>query len=165
MSVKQRLIKADHFNGTEQFNRLTAKLNTVSKQFFQSQIECSSRKIKGRRFSIKDKITALALYKQSPVGYRLLSQIFALPSRVTLTKLLQRIPIKAGICSSVFEGLRQIGERTPPIQKYCVLLFDEMSLMPHVQYNQYSDEIEGFEDFGERRTDQIADHVQVYLFY
>ncbi|KAI4455667.1 hypothetical protein MML48_9g00000123 [Holotrichia oblita] len=52
---------------------------------------------------------------------------------------------------------------TNPLQKYCVLLFDEMSIKPNLRWNPVTGSVEGFEDFGYKQTDKIADHVQVYF--
>jgi hypothetical protein len=46
--------------------------------------------------------------------------------------------------------------------KMCALIFDEMSIMPHINYDKYSDEFYGF------ATDtpdiKIVDHVLVFYF-
>lgn len=52
---------------------------------------------RGRRCTMEEKILALTLMKSSGKGYRLLSKIFALPSRQTITNLLNRIPLIPGI--------------------------------------------------------------------
>lgn len=67
-------------------------------------------------------------------------------------KLLQRIPLGAGFCQSMFQGLTETAESIP---------LDETSLSPHFQYNKYTDRAEGFENYGDGRTDRIANHVQV----
>lgn len=66
------------------------------KNFFKSQLHCADKQPKGHRFNVDGKILSLALYKQSGTGYRFLSNIFALPTRVTLMKLLNSISIKPG---------------------------------------------------------------------
>lgn len=39
-----------------------------------------------------------------------------------------------------------------------------MSLTPNLHYNQHKDRVEGFGNFGDRQTENIADHVQVIVF-
>ncbi|KAI4455727.1 transposase protein [Holotrichia oblita] len=48
-------------------------------------------------------------------------------------------------------------------EKICMLLFDEMSLSSQLTYTYPLDIVQGFEDDGERRTQDIADHVQVFM--
>lgn len=47
-------------------------------------------------------------------------------------------------------------------EKYVVLLWDEMHLQPGVQDDQKQDKVIGLEDWGSRRTIQIADHAIVF---
>lgn len=47
--------------------------------------------------------------------------------------------------------------------KLCVLMWDEMSLQPHLQYDEITDKIVGFEDWGHKRKQGIADHVLVFM--
>ncbi|KAK9752395.1 Transposase protein [Popillia japonica] len=82
------------------------------------QIKCLPKKPKGRRFTIEDKITALALYKQSGAGYKFLRQIFALPSRITIMRLLNSVPIEAGINQCVFDGLKEIQKNLKPLERF-----------------------------------------------
>ncbi|XP_011880898.1 PREDICTED: uncharacterized protein LOC105569228, partial [Vollenhovia emeryi] len=45
----------------------------------------------------------------------------------------------------------------------CVLIWDEISLQPQLQYDKINDKIVGFEDWGHKRTQQIADHALVFM--
>ncbi|XP_044728124.1 uncharacterized protein LOC123291772 isoform X2 [Chrysoperla carnea] len=163
LNFQARLKKAEQFSSQASFNKLTETLNENCRKFFLSQISCSKKKMKGRRFSTDDKVMSLALFKQSPSGYRLLSKIFALPSRVTLMKFLNRLPVSPGLNLEIFNGLSRMVNRLDPSNRTCVLLFDEMSLSRNLTYNVHKDCVEGFEDFGDHQTDKIADHVQVFM--
>lgn len=46
---------------------------------------------------------------------------------------------------------------------HCILIWDEMSSQPGIQYDPRADKIIGFEDWGLRRTRKFADHA--ILFY
>lgn len=48
-------------------------------------------------------------------------------------------------------------------QKLCVLLFDEIALTPHLDYNRRGDKITGFVDNGEKTMKKIADHALVFM--
>ncbi|KAI4463232.1 thap domain [Holotrichia oblita] len=140
--------------------QLTSKLDRVRARFFQSQLENFKRKSTGRRYMIDDKVLALALQKQCGSGYRLLSNIFDLPTKGTLQRMLNKVDIKPGLNSAVLELFKAAKLKTT-LDKYCILMFDEISITPHLQYNAKEDMVEGFEDFGYRSTTKIADHIQV----
>jgi uncharacterized protein YecE (DUF72 family) len=98
----------------------------------QWQIRLASRRPKGRRYNIDDKVMGLILNKQSGKAYRTLSKIFCFPSKKTLSNLLQRIPIDSGYNEAIFDNLkanvRQLSER----ERKCIVMFDEVSIEPHV---------------------------------
>lgn len=159
LNFQARLKKAEQFSSQASFNKLTERLNENCRKFFLSQINCSKKKVKGRRFFTDDKVMSLALFKQSPSGYRLLSKI-----RVTLMKFLNRLPVSPGLNLEIFDGLSRMLKRLDPSNRTCVLLFDEMSLSRNLTYNVHKDCVEGFEDFGDHQTNKIADHVQVSCY-
>lgn len=163
---RKRYRNAVRFSKSHAFQKLTNTLSETTRNFFKAQINCSMRKLSGRRFTTDDKVTALALYKQTGAGYKFLSQMFALPSRVTVMKLLNNIPIEPGINLSVMKHLREIAQTLKNVGRYCFLLFDEMSIMPNINYNKSKDEVDGFENFGNgHRTEKIANHVQVIFYF
>lgn len=164
LNFATRFKKASQMAKSEYFEEITENMNILCKSFIQNQIANAGKSMQAWRFSLKDKITALALFQQGPSRYRLLSKIFAWPSRVTLTKLLQRIPIATGLCDAMLKGLEKIIATMPVIDRNCFLMFDEMSLSPSLNFNQHEGRVEGFEDFGDNGTTYIADHDQVKLF-
>lgn len=106
---------------------------------------------------------ALSLYKESHTGYKLLQQMFTLPSSRTLRRLLQKVPINAGKNEIIFSHLSQQQSLMKDVDKLCVLMWDEMSLQSHLQYDQSNDKIIGFEDWGHKRTQGIANHALVFM--
>jgi hypothetical protein len=83
----------------------------------------------------------LVLYKQSGQCYRLLSRLFCLQSRKTMMSLLRRIPIKTGINKVIFNNLKTNVEYLAPRDRFCVLIFDDMAIEPHINLNQYTKEL------------------------
>nr|CAI5856389.1 unnamed protein product [Callosobruchus analis] len=119
---------------------------------------------KGSRFTTEDKILALSIFKQSGRCYRYLSQIFSLPSRRTLTYLLSKVHFTPGINTHIFAQLKKTVTKMTGRSKYCVLMFDEISLQPDLQYNPTDDCIEGLVDFGgSERSIGFADHALVFM--
>lgn len=130
----------------------------------QNQLHNCKKKPKGRRYTIEDKIMTLTLYKKSPSCYRLLRRMFSLPSQSTLKKLLNRIPLQAGINSHIFAALKNMAESHIPEENLCVLSFDEMAIRKHLQYNERLDIIEGYQDHGNHgRDQQIASNALVFM--
>lgn len=106
---RRRLFEANSFSKTELFR---SSLGKIKLRFIENQIENMNKKAKGKRYSIEDKVLSLALYKQSGTGYRL-PKIFDLPSKKTLTTLLNRIPISPGLNSYVLKVLKAEDKGLP----------------------------------------------------
>ncbi|KAI4455437.1 thap domain [Holotrichia oblita] len=145
----------------EVLDNLTNNLDPQIKTFVISQILQSSKPKKGRRFSINDKIMGLLLYKQSSRSYRLLKKLFCLPSKNTLKKLLSKLQINPGADDFIFNNLKK--NELPEREKYCIIMFDEMSIQPNILFNTQTGQFEGFEDMGDRKSQHIANHVQVFM--
>lgn len=74
-------------------------------KIFQSQIKAQSLHPHGKRFSLNDKIFALSIYKGNAKAYRIMSRVFALPSRKCITDLLQKLSLETGINNQVIESV------------------------------------------------------------
>lgn len=128
-SFKHRIKLADKFLKEDNFNQIVDKVNSTTYNFLLSQVKNQKKKIHGRRYSNDDKILALSIYKQSPKGYKYLSSLFALPSVKTIMSLLRKVPFGPGINNHIIEHLKQIVDKLIPMDRYCVLMFDEMALV------------------------------------
>ncbi|CAI6351086.1 unnamed protein product [Macrosiphum euphorbiae] len=131
--------------------------------FTQLQIRETHNKAKGRRFTMEEKLLSLSLYKQSKKSYRLLSKLFTLPSRKTLSSLLSKIPIKTGLDETFLKVLGENVKHLKKKDKFCVILFDEVSLEAQLHYDHNVGNIMGFEDNGLGRTQNFADHSLVFM--
>lgn len=165
LNLKRKLYNAEDVTSSAAFEKAVSSMDRIRRRFFECQIENSSKKPKGRRYTLEDKVLALALYKQSAAAYRSLSKIFALPSRKTVMKLLNRIPVKPGLHEEVFSVLKaETKNFKNPLDKYCTLMFDEISIQPNLRPNLYYGNVEGFEDLGFKTSHKIANHAQVICF-
>lgn len=159
---KSRLTAATKFSNV--FNdKISNKMTVAGALFTRLQLRETSKEKHGRRFTRDEKVLSLSLYKRSPQCYRLLSKLFTLPSRKTLSNLLSNLPINTGINPILMKVLKSNVEKLSPSQKYCSLLFDEMSISAELHYNEHLDRIEGFEDYGYERTQKFADHALVFM--
>lgn len=144
--------------------KLSEKISPTFAQLLQGQIRNFKKKSTGRRWNKKEKITALRIYKRSPTCYRLLQRLFQLPSPSTLKSLLNRVPFNAGINQPVFEVLQNYTKTQKPSDNEYTLMFDEMSIKKHLNYNPKEDVIEGFQDHASQgRSPLIAAYALVFM--
>lgn len=130
----------------------------------QTQLKNWPKKPKGRRYTMKQKIMALVIYKRSPACYRLLRRMFALPCQSSLCKLLNRVPLKPGINEHIFTSLKKMAQNQTDEGNICILSFDEMSIKKHLFYNTKLDEIQGFQDHDNHgRTNEVATKALVFM--
>ena len=122
---------------------------------------------KHRRWTRKEKLLALALYKRSPKAFRFLSSLIVLPSRSTLNSLLSELPFNVGINEDIIRHLGMEVRKMNQTRKgneFCALYFDEISLRCGLFYRQNVDKVDGFEDYGAfGRTMRQADHALVFM--
>lgn len=126
--------------------KLTKKITPTFALLLQAQIRNFRKKATGRKWSNEEKIIALRLYKKSPTCYRLLRRLFQLPTPVTLKALLNKVPFAVGISQPVFKLLAHYITTQQPSDNEFILMFDEMSLKKHLDYNLKEDIIEGYQD-------------------
>lgn len=163
-SFKVRMKAAEELSCSTKFENLLNHVNALTYNFIISQVRTQKQKPKARRFTLSEKIFALTLLKASGKGYRLMSKLFALPSKRTLTNLLNKVPFTAGICNHMFESLRRPISKMKPIDRTAILAFDEMAIDSLVHYNPKEDIITGVYDEGDgRRKPELADHANVFL--
>lgn len=160
--TKKRLKEAYKFSTSEDFLRM--KLNKTSSDFVISQLKQQSKTPRGRRYSLDEKILALALLKQSPKGYKFCRSIFALPSKKTLNSVLQHIPFETGINEAIFKQLKIIIEKLKTSDRHCTIVFDEISLEPSLHYDKKNDKFDGIQDNGpDCRSPIMADKAMVFM--
>lgn len=102
----------------------------------------------------------MSIYKQSPIGYKYLTTLFALPSLKTIMSLLHKVPLGPGINA---QHLKQIVELLNPMDRYCTIMFDEMALEPGLHYDKHKDCVFGLEDYGHCRQPSFADHFLTFM--
>ena len=138
-------------------------LDDTAVNFCLSQLRKRNIKTKGRRYTTDEKVLALALYKQSGRAYTKLRQLFALPTRHTIMSMLNKVPLNAGYNKLIFDNLKQAVSKLRNRDKMCSVVFDEMSIMPHLDYDKSNDQFYGFQDLDGNTSDlKIADQVLVF---
>ena len=134
-------------------------------KFVKSQIKLNLKKSKhAYRWGLDDKLFALSIFYHSRRSYYILRQLFALPSKRTLLRTLQRTNIVPGFNSQIFDALKVRVDTFDEKDRQCVIVFDEMSLKSYVEYNPQGDFIEGLENFGgTNQTKKVANHALAFM--
>ncbi|XP_041968497.1 uncharacterized protein LOC121740625 isoform X2 [Aricia agestis] len=158
----RRAKRAVKFAKEHSFEEMAEKMNPYAKKIFEMQINLCTKKKKGRRFTLEEKLITLAIMKQSPKCYRFLHKIFILPSSSTLNKMVSRLKIEAGINPQFFTLMKKEVDTWEDSKKYCSILFDEMALGMGLSYNSKDDKIHGFVELTGRKN-KFADHVLVFM--
>lgn len=71
---------------------------------------------------------------------------------------------KTGYNPQLFAQLKSKATTMSETEKYCNLIFDEMTIEGRLEYSEILDEIEGFEDFGHfGRLSDIANEIMVFM--
>lgn len=127
--------------------------------FFEMQLKNVGKPKNANRFTSEQKIFCLALYKQSPKTYRdMLKRFFTLPSKRTA-----RLVFESGINSIFCDFIKVTAASLTEIERNCILVWDEMALKPHIDYNESTDMIDGFVEMTATRRPNFATHALVFM--
>lgn len=140
-------------------------ISAAAKMLLASQIKNADKKKTGRTWTMDEKALFVTMYKSSPKTYRLLSSLLTLPSRRTLLRYLQKINIKVGLNNNLLNYLNNCASLMKKKEKYCVLMFDEMSIRPNLHFNYKQKQLNGLENVGEGAMQKVADHVLVFMLH
>lgn len=163
-SFQGRIRAAENLANSLKFERLLDHVNPLTYNFILSQVRTQKQHPKARRYTLQEKILALTILKASGRGYRLLSKMFTLPSKKTLTELLRQLPFPCGVNKGLFESLQEPVQKMQPHDRIAILVFDEMSIDSILQYNSGENQIEGLHDLGDNgRKPEIADYANVFM--
>lgn len=162
-SAMTRLKKALKLSENATFKKALSKFSPAANIFTMLQFRESGKHKLGCRFNKDEKVMALSLYKQGPIAYRWLRKFFVLPSPLTLTRMISRASLHPGINENLFEELEKKVKKMKESEKLCILLFDEVALTPHFDYNRRTDHVSGFVNNGTTVNDKIADHALVFM--
>ncbi|ELU15399.1 hypothetical protein CAPTEDRAFT_203340 [Capitella teleta] len=132
--------------------------------FILSQVRMSGKKKKCRCWFPHEKSFALSLLPSSVKTYRMMRQLFHLPSEKTLMRRVERLDIYPGFCENFLNLFKIRVDQMPVESKLCSIVFDEVALKCGVTYDAVRDEVEGFEDFGcLGGTKHVASHATVFM--
>lgn len=150
-----------NLNDSRVVREIFKDLPSTTANFLISQLKCARRSPQGRRWTVDEKIVALALFKKGPKCYNLLRKFVAMPCKKSLMDLLKNIPFESGINQHI---LQHINESIKNIEdRVCALIFDEMDIKEHIEYDSHADRIRGFEEKGLVSTNKLANKALVFM--
>lgn len=141
------------------------EISVGAKMLLDGEIRNFQRSPNARKWNLKEKCYALALFKRGPRCYRFLRANTTLPSERTLTNVLGKVKLEPGVSPFLINALGKKIETGGVLKsKLVTLMFDEMYANEGLYYNIDLDKIEGFEDLGPLgRTQRNANHVLVFM--
>lgn len=152
-NVQDVLMKYDLFNW-----------NSAGRRFLLHMAKSRAKQACDRVYTGDEKAICLAILKQNPAGYRLLSKCLPLPSPHTLTNALGKIPVWPGINHIIFDNLKERATKLSSKDKICSLIFAEMSLKASLTYMSKYGIIIGLENFGgDSGRGRLADNVLMFM--
>ncbi|KAK3932840.1 DNA transposase [Frankliniella fusca] len=135
------------------------------------EIKNHGKSLNNRRWTVKEKCWALALYKRSARAYKWLRRSVTLPGEKALKSILTKIKLEPGVSPFLLKVLQQKllnrdaeSETVKQGARLVTVAFDEMFINEEVYYDTVTDQIRGVEDYGDKgRTSELANHVLVFM--
>lgn len=148
-------------NYVQQFFNKTLFSSVNSKAIMTMQVLHKNR----RPWTKAEKNLALSLYYKSPSAYIYMRKNgIILPSESTVRRWLRSILYVPGFVKEYLNQIKLKVSSMKESDKKCSVLFDEVAIMKHIEYNKSLDLIEGFEDMGVLgRFPKYAKHALVIM--
>ena len=154
-------------------NSAGTKITPFMKLFWEEQKKLFNRSSSGVRYHPMIIRFCLSLAAKSPSCYEELrnSGVLVLPSQRRLKDYRNAIKPKRGFQKEVIEVLKSETSSYFNVERYIVLLFDEMKVMSNLVLDKMTGELIGFTDLGDpelnfaalEKADTIASHALAFL--
>lgn len=142
---------------------LGCKFNKPQLQFTKMQLYNCGKRVHGRRYNSEQKNMTLAIMKQGPKNYASMRRMFIMPGVSTLGRHSAYLMFHCGIDSKLLDFIKRRVADLQEIDKYCILIWDEVALTPHIQYNAPRDIIDGFVELDNVRRPTFATHSLTFM--
>lgn len=146
-----------------EYLRVKKKYSSGQLEFQKMQFRNAGRKPHGRRYTTKEKSLCLAMYKTGPRSYRFIDDIMILPTLSTLARHSGNLMFHAGICPELFTFIKEKVKNWSEQDLCCTFSFDETALKARLEYNNTTDEIDGFIEIAGIRRPIFATHTLVFM--
>jgi len=176
MEIQRNSIEVDHELSNDFasiFSDADREITPFMSLFWQQQKKLFASTAKGVRYRPMIIRFCLSLAAKSPACYEELrnSKVLVLPSQRRLKDYRNFIKSKRGFQEEVVEELKTQTNSYFNIQRYVVLLFDEMKIMANLVLDKVTGELIGFTDLGNlelnygvlEKVGEIATHALAFL--
>ena len=176
MELKKSSIEVDHELSndlTKLFDKADSAITPFMNLFWQQQQKLFSSTSTGVRYHPMIIRFCLSLAAKSPSCYEELrnSKVLVLPSQRRLRDYRNAIRPQRGFQEEVINELKSQTDDYFDVQRYIVLLFDEMKVMSNLVFDKVTGELIGFTDLGDldlnygvlERVDEVATHALAFL--
>ena len=143
------------------------------KLFWEQQKKLFSSSSAGVRYHPMIICFCLSLAAKSPSCYEELrnSKVLVLPSQRRLKDYRNAIRPQRGFNKEIVEGVKSLTESYFDVQRYVVLLFDEMKVQSNLVFDKVTGELIGFTDLGDLdlncavldKSDDLATHALAFI--
>ena len=159
--LKRKLaLKDDEMNVLQS---IRSKVTAVQFDFICDQIELSQKDPRGRRWKPRAKAMAMNIFLKSKATYELLRTYFAFPCITTLKNSVGTVAQDVGFCPIIKKALKEKMDKSKPWEKFCSLVFDEMSIKSCLHYNAQLDCVDGWESAERDRLKELATQALVFM--
>lgn len=176
MELQKSNIEVDHElsnDFTWLLDEADSKITPFMSLFWQQQKKVFSSSPTGVRYHPMIIRFCLSLAAKSPSCYEELrnSKVLVLPSQRRLRDYRNAIRPQRGFQEEVINELISLTDTYFDVQRYVVLLFDEMKIMSNLVLDKVTGELIGFTDLGDldlnygvlKKVDEIATHALAFL--
>lgn len=146
----KNLSRADILKGASQY------LTKDALALFRTQLYLQPLQKFRRRWPPYFRGFARQLHFQGPRAYRYLHNFLTLPTERYLKMWLQDMAVHAGVQPAVIDELQTRLGDLEPRERVCTLMFDEMSIKQHLEYDEHTDMVYGYVDSGNERSPELA---------
>lgn len=98
----------------------------------------------------------LSMYYHSSKCYKFIRKTFMLPAVATLQNWQNRVSVKIGIDNNALAALKGKASDFSESERMVALVFDEISIKEHLQYDCSIDTVVGFCNSGEKQTPMLG---------
>ena len=128
-----------------------------------NELQNSRRDERGRRYTKTVKNLCTAIYLKSPMVYRMLREMIAIPGRESLRLYSLDLFSETGITPEIERLLRSQVSTMTELQKVSILSFDETDIKPEFSYHPRHVLVDRYVDLGNgQRQCRAADHALVF---
>ena len=174
--LQKNNVEVDHELSNDLADIMTkagSKVTPFMNLFWQQQQKLFGSKATGVRYHPMIIRFCLSLAAKSPSCYEELrnSKVLVLPSQRRLRDYRNAIKPQRGFQAEVVTELKHITEQYFDVQRYVIILFDEMKVSANLVFDKVTGELIGFTDLGDpelnfavlEEVDDVATHALAFL--